>query len=208
MDSTSLYELQRTGAETQPSPMTLSQLYYHFSHDVLDPDIAQQIFLLQLMSSNVDLKKFPEFCQNSLLLLTYIMRLINSCGYSIASEICERFFARSEISICDIGSCEKMTGLHFAVTCVLPKVAEILIKIAGNDTWKLLTMTDHYGNTALHLTRYTNNIPLAKLILDAAGDKALTLLTMKNRCGTTASDLDNPEIKPIMQKYMINSKSI
>ena len=70
--------LQGMESKKKLSPITLSQLYYYFSHDVLLPEIAQYIFSLQCGDSNS-----AEIEQNSKKpkrFVKYIETLISSCG--------------------------------------------------------------------------------------------------------------------------------
>jgi hypothetical protein len=170
----------------QPSPITIAQTYYHFSHDLLLPEITKQIFWLQL--GTVDLAKLPlEIEQNRTSpehFVEYLETLIASCGYLLASELCEYFLKQKEISLCDIQDNDKSTCLHCAYRS--PKVTALLIKIAGNNASTLINMQDIYGYTALHQAAFYNRTEIVTLILDAAGNAASTLLTIQNKNGNTA----------------------
>ena len=179
-----------TSSEIKPSPITFAETYYHFSHDLLLTEIAQQIFLLRLELSDVDLKEFQQSYEHPESLVKYIKKLIDSCGYSLASELCERFFSSTKISICDIKYPNDWAGdrtsLHYAAEKNYPEVIRILIKIAGGDAWKLLTMKDYALWTALHRAAFSNSIESTNFLLDAAGDKVWELLTMRDIGGRTA----------------------
>jgi ankyrin repeat protein len=173
----------------QPSPITLAQTYYHFSHyhfspDLLPSEIVQHIFWLQLGTvylANLPVKieqKSPEP------FVKYLETLITSCGYLLASELCEFFLKHKKISLCDIQDEFKNTCLHWAYRS--SKVMAMLIKIAGNTASTLIAMQNNFSDTALHQTALNNRTENVKLILDAAGDNASTLLAMQNNSGSTA----------------------
>lgn len=167
------------GMENKPSPITFAQIYYHFSHNLLDPDIAQQIFFLQLKSSNVNLEKLSQSCENRESLVEFIKTLIDASGYSFASEVCEQLFLTQKISIFPIVWGENYGYLGYALMERYLDVARILIKIAGDNIWTLLTTRYGYNNqTILHQAASTN-AESVKLILDAVGDKKWELLIMK-----------------------------
>lgn len=169
-------EGRRTELEKQPTPMTLAQLYYHFSHDLeLLPEIAQHIFFLQCGDSN--LTEIEQNCKHPELLVIYIEKLISSCEYLLASEICECYFKHNKISLCDIQNHYKYTCLFYGKN---PKVTQILLKIAGNNVWKLLTIQNTHNATALHFAAGNNYTETIKLLLHAAGDNAYELLAMRN----------------------------
>jgi len=198
--------------QKKPSPFTFAQTYYYLSHDLeLVPDIAQQIFLLHLkLCNNVDLKKFllniSQECNTFLVACTD--ELVKSCGYPLASELCEYLFAHAKISLCPIQDDQrKKTSLFYAITCGFPEVAQLLAKIAGDDALKLLTMrVDAKDNTTLHHTVFAQDKEAVKLVLDLADDKAYTLLTIKGTHGGTAFDCAPQKIKEMMQKYMPTNK--
>jgi ankyrin repeat protein len=169
------------GMETQPS-MTLPQLYYCFSHNLeLLPEITQHIFFLQCGNSN--LAELEQNCKSPELLVNYIETLIDACGDTLASEICECFFKHNKISICDIQDKYKTTCLHLSKS---PNVTQILLKIA-DDTWKLLTIQTSSGFTALHFATCNKDIDNVKLLLDAAGNNVYELIAMQ----TIADQEDN-----------------
>lgn len=211
MDSTPLCELRRTGKEVKNlSPMTLSQLYYHFSHDLgLLPEIIQQIFSLQC--GDVDhtkvLDELKKYSNNPDHFVNYLETLIISCGELLASELCECFFVREKVSICDIQGEYKRTCLHRSKN---PKITQILIKIAGEKAWELLTMQTDYGSTALQVAAYNNRTEIVELLLKAAGTNAQDLIIIQDKLGKTV--LENayvePKIKEVMQKYMTNNTQI
>lgn len=70
---------------SQSKPFTFAQVYYYLSQST-DPDIARNIFFLQLELSNVDLKKLLQSYIVPKSLVKYIKVLIDSCGYPLASE--------------------------------------------------------------------------------------------------------------------------
>jgi hypothetical protein len=173
-----------TSSTDKQSPITMSQLYYHFSHpshDLLLPEITQQIFSLQL--GTVDLADLPLNCKSPESFVKYLEALITSCGYLLASELCECYLKYKEISLCDIQDENKRTCLHKSIS---PKVTEMLIKIAGDTASTLIDMQDKNGETALHYAADNNNTEIVKLLLDAAGDTASTLIDMQNKGGLTA----------------------
>lgn len=139
------------GMENKPSPISLLQTYYHLSHDKLLPEIAQQIFSLHLGLSNVDLKKLPQSCDRPEAFINYINSLIDSCGYSLASELCERFFSGAKISICDIKDSNHWTALHWAANKNNTESVKLLLNAAGNKVGELLAMQNNDGETAFNL---------------------------------------------------------
>ena len=202
----SLCELQRTGKEVKnPSPMTLPQLYYHFSHDVFGSDIAQHI--LSLQCGDVTFEKIKQSSKYPDLLVNYIETLIPACGELLASEICEHYFKHAQISIYDIKDVHKQTSLHLTIN---RKVIQILLRVVGDNAFKLLTIQDDNGWTALHMAAYFSRIKIAKLFLNAAGKKASDLIKLKIENGKTALDLvcDKSEIKEVIQSYVTNNISI
>jgi ankyrin repeat protein len=173
-----------TSSTDKQSPITMSQLYYHFSHpshDLLLPEITQQIFSLQL--GTVDLADLPLNCKSPESFVKYLEALITSCGYLLASELCECYLKYKEISLCDIQDENKRTCLHKSIS---PKVTEMLIKIAGDTASTLIAMQNTSGSTALHWAAWNNRTEIVKLLLEAAGDTASTLLTKQNEYGNTA----------------------
>ena len=167
-------------------PMTAAKTYHYLSHDLLIPEIAQQIFLLQLELSGVDFKKLSQSCEDTESLVRYIKTLIDSCGYPLASGLCEWFFAHTEVLLCTLKDGNNNTPLYYAIKHKYQKVAKILIQIAGDNAWTLLTMQDIYDQTALHWAARNEKTEGVKLILDAAGDNAWTLIAMQNTIGSTA----------------------
>jgi ankyrin repeat protein len=110
----------------------------------------------------------------------YIEKLIFSCGYTLATEICECYFKHNKISICDIQNEDKDTCLHINEN---PKVTHILLKIAGDNAYELITMQNASSETALHehvLIKHKNGLEIIKIILDTANDKKYQLLAMQN----------------------------
>jgi len=190
-----------TRVSSQIKPFTFAQAYHYFSHDLLLPEIAQQIFLLQL--GNINLEKLPESCKDTNSLVEFIAMLTQSWDYPFAGELCERFFSHEKISICDVkkGVLGK-SPLHHAINYGYLNVTRVLIKIAGDKTWTLLAMKDYSGSTALHYVACRNNREGVKLLLDAAGHQAPELIAMKNGYDETAFDLAHITIQKIMQNYM------
>ncbi len=167
--------------EIQPSPITLPQIYYHFSNDLLLPEIAQHILSLQLGDTN--LAKIEQSSKSPEHLVKHIETLIHSCEYLLASEVCTWFFHHAKISICDIQDLKKNTSLHLNKNT---KVAQILIKIAGNNAYTFITMQNINGWTALHSPAMSNNVEMVKLLLDMTGDDASKLTLIQTTEGWTA----------------------
>jgi len=172
-------------SKVKSSPINPSQIYGQLSKLLL-PEIAQQIFLLQLELSGVDFKTFSQSCENNWSLVRYIKTLIDSCGYPLATGLCEWFFAHAKVPLCTIKDVSDNTPLHYAIKHNYQEVAEILIQIADDNAWILLTMRDVYDQTALHWAAQKDRTEGVKLILDAAGDNAWTLLIIQNTIGSTA----------------------
>jgi hypothetical protein len=168
------------------SLMTLSQFYYHFSHDLgLLPEITQQIFSFQCGDVN-HTKVLDELKQSSNDLdrfLKCIEALISACGELLASEICECFFVREKILICDIKNEYKSTCLHHSKN---PKVIQILLRVAGDNAFKLLIMQRSRGCTALHDAAFGAYTETVKLLLSSAGKKVCELLMIQDDTGWTA----------------------
>ena len=192
-----------TPSKDKQSPITLAQTYYHFSrpsHDLLLPEIAQQIFWLQL--GTVDLADLPLKIEQKSPepFVKYLETLIPSCGYLLASELCEYFLKQKGISLCDIQDEYKRTCLHYVDKN--PKVAEMLIKIAGDTASTLIAMQTTYGWTALHWAADNNCTEIVTLLLNAAGDKVQDYMAMKTNDGKTAFDFATPAVKKVIKQYM------
>ncbi len=188
--------------QKQPSPITLPLTYYHFSHDVLPPEIAQQIFVKLFETHGIDLAQLPheieQRCKNDYWLVKYINKLIKLCGYLLASELCERFFPHAKVSIWIEGFPNwKHTPLHYVVEYNCLEVAQILLKIAGDKASTLLTMQDYSGWTALHFAAYKNNTENVKLLLGVAGNKVWELLSMKSNYDSTSLHCANNNTETI-----------
>ncbi len=175
--------LSLSGMESpkQLTPITLPQTYYCLTAELL-PEIAQHIFSLQfdLMSQNFQ-NTIIKNHNDPVNLVEYIKELITSYGYLLASELFEQSFLHAKVSICDIKNYYGQTSLHIAPQKSNDlKIAQILIKIAGKNAWKLLTKKDILGETALHYAIRCSNVEMAKLFFDTAGNNAYKLLAKKN----------------------------
>lgn len=168
-------------APKQVSPI-MPQVYNYFAMN-MDADIAREIFSLQLKTSSVDLVKNPDkFMQ-------FIKTLLNSCDYDLTIKIGKQFFNHTKLSICDIKDRFNVTPLHVAVYTDL-MTTKVLIEIAGNNLWTLLTTKLNASYTIpLHWAVEFGCIDTVKLLLDAAGDKARELLTYQNIRGEIPLDL-------------------
>lgn len=174
------------------SPVTLAQTYHYFAHDIFPPEIAQHIFSFQCDGSSFAkcLNKLEQSISPKRF-IKYIKALIYSGGDMLAIEICESFLKRKNISICDIHNEYNVTCLYLTEN---PKVAQILLRIAGENKDKLLTMQSTMGWTALHSaaqghadmygTDSYNLIQIVELILNAT-DETYNLLTIQDKDGRT-----------------------
>jgi len=134
------------------SPISLAQTYHYFSHDEqLPPEITRQIFFLHLRLNNVDFKELQQSCKDPSALVEYIKSLINSCGYPLASELCERFFSGAQLSICDIKDSNHWTSLHRAANNNRTESVKLLLNAAGDKAGELLAMQNNDGETAFNL---------------------------------------------------------
>lgn len=202
--------------EITPSPMSLPQTYHQLANLLL-PDIAQHIFLLQLKESGVDLAELPKLieqsCKNPTDLVLLINLILSTCGYELAAELFERYFPHATISICDIKDNLEWTPLHVALYCDpesvnIENMVKILIKIAGSHTWKLLSARSIFGKTALHhATRHTvNNAKVIPFLLAVAGDNAQDFIAMQSNNGQTAFEQSSIEIPAFRRMMYLRNK--
>ncbi len=201
---TSTLSLYCMESPKQLTPITLPQTYHYLAGELL-PELAQQIFALQF--GFVDPTKFLNKIEQSVNspkdLVKYINTLIRSCGYLLASELCDWFFHHAKISICDIKNDSGQTSLHYVASYFAgvgdSKIDQILIKIARDNAYKLLTMQCDRGCTALHEAACnTKCVGMVKFFLDTAGDNAFKLLAVQDKYGRTAmheaTQVDNIEV--------------
>ena len=192
--------------DKQLSPITLPQIYRHFS-EVLNQDVARYIFSLQpgsrAIGNNIHLLNDIANTENKMSALIYnISMILNNFGYCYTVERLNRNLLRQEKSIYDIKDSDGRTILHNGFTNVDSiKVLNFFLQIAGDNTWKLLTMQNNKGCTTLHYTYTAWHIESVKLLLNAAGENAQELMDIPNKNGKTAFDIADPEIKELMLQY-------
>ena len=180
--------------ETQEDkPITWAQTYYGLS-EFLIKDIVQLIFSFHLDSSGIDYSNLPALikksCTTSEAFVQFIKTLLKSSNATFATEIFERVLTHTKISICDIkgANWKNLNVLHDAVQHKYPEIVKIILNIARDKTWELLTAKEESsGSTPLHLA-LDNKVPeeIVKSLLKATGDKTETLLTIKDDAGWTA----------------------
>jgi len=181
------------------SPITLPQTYHQLSQLLL-PDVACHIFSLQL--GNIDLTKLPlkieQSCTNLDTLMQLMQALIKSCGYNLVRELFKQFFPRKK-SICLIQNQYGETVLYQVSNDCHIDIAKILLDVAGDKSWELLTKKGRIlRETALHKA---HSDKVAKLLLDAAGNNAWALLTMKDTIGETAL---HTAVNTSVVKFLLN----
>jgi len=180
-----------TSSELKSSPITFAQTYYYLAHEVLLPEITQQIFCLQLKVCGIDLAQLSleikQSCKDPDIFVKLITALIESCGYNLATELCKQFFTYAKISICDIKDKKngKKTALHYAASKDNIEIVKLLLDLAGDNVGTLLTMKG-YSRTALHFAAADGHANIVKLLLDTARDRVWILLTMKDGDNWTA----------------------
>jgi hypothetical protein len=175
--------------ENQPAPITWAQTYYHLS-TFLHPDVIPLIFAFHLDVSGIDYANLPDMIQrsskNPASFVEYIQTLLKSGNYNFVAELLERGFARAKVSICDTKNEGNWTVLHDASCDMCLETVKIVLHLAGNNTWKLLTTKDTNGETAFHCAAYWGRADTITLLLKAAGNNSWELLATKNNYGWTA----------------------
>ena len=203
--------------DNQLASITWTQTYHQLS-DLLLPDIMPIIFSFHCYASGIDYANLPdlikESCRSPLSFMRSIQKLLESDNDHLATEIFERGFAHTKVSICNIKSGFNSTVLHFAIGDGCPKIVAIILTIAGDNKWELLTAKSIInGYTALHCVATQGskieglfviptqiNIEMATLLLDAAGKRAQELMDI-GKGGITAFKIASPEIKEVMKTY-------
>jgi hypothetical protein len=190
----------------QLSPLTWSQTYHHLSKLLL-PELMPLIFSQHCYASGIDYADLPALikksCESPLSFIQSIKTLLESGNDVFATEIFERGFAHTQVSICDIKDRDNWTVLHRASSCEYPNVVKIILHIAGDKTWKLLITKSHHGNTSLHYAG--GSAEIVSLLLNAAGDNVWTLLATKDISGDTALHYAAFYDKPEMVKLLLNA---
>ena len=178
--------------ETQEDkPITWAQTYYGLSK-FLTKDVMPLIFSFHLDASGIDYKDLPTLIKESSKSAEKCVKtmhtFLNSDNHNLVAEIFERAFAHEKVSICDIkDDWYGWNVLHEAVHKQHLEIVKIILNIAGDKTWELLTAkTKYLGRNPLHLALDGKDTEIIKLLLKAAGDKTWTLLTIKNNDGWTA----------------------
>jgi len=170
----------------------LPQMHYHISHDFLPQKIVQ--FLSpQLTINGIDPVQSPELIEQSYAKLitsvSYLKQLCESCSNNVALKKFKVMLCQQQVSICDIKDIHSRTILHIAGIDNNPILAQMIIKVAGNNVWTLLSTKDSWsGSTPLHLAAEYGCIETVKLLLDAAGDRAIELLKYQNLLGEIPLD--------------------
>ena len=190
-------------------PFTFAQTYHYLS-EFLVKDVVRLIFSLHLDVNGIDYKKLPDLikqsCTNPSLFMNTLDILLQSGNDTLATEIFERGFAHTQVSICDIKDKDGRTVLHEAMWYRRSKIIKIILNIAGDKTWTLLTTRSSFGNTTLHYAAMDNHIAHILLLLNAAQDKAQELMDIGSVNGNTAFDIAMPEAKAVMEKYRKNNQ--
>ena len=169
-------------------PITFAQIYYRLA-EFLHPDVMPLILSFHLNASGIDYKNLPDLIKerskSADAFVQFIDRLLKPGNHTLVAEIFERAFAHEKVSICDIkNDSNGMNVLHEASANQHPEVVKIILNIAGNKTWELLTAKSKtlgripLHNAAMHV--YGKRIGIVKLLLEAASDKTWTLLTIKD----------------------------
>jgi ankyrin repeat protein len=170
------------------SPISLP-MTYHYLRNFLLPEVVQLIFSFHL--GNVDLAqiKTEQICKDPGSLVKSIQLTLASCDSRLTIELYKQYLCN--ISLFNIKNSYNETPLHSVIQNIKDakyclNLAQILIKIADNNTWPLLSMQDEDNETALHPAARNGHTEVVKVLLDAAGDNAWTLLTMRDKDNETA----------------------
>lgn len=205
----------------QLAPITWAQTYHCLS-ELLHLDVMPLIFSFHLYTSGIDYEKLPTLIKDSYespsLFIKLVDKLLKLGNDTLVTELFERGFHHTNVSICGIRSVFNSTILHFAIDDGDQKSIKIILNIAGDKTWELLTVKSKCnGFTALQCAAYKNHntfdwkntppldklkeqIEIIELLLDAAGERAEELMDI-GRGGITAFYIASPEIKEVMKKY-------
>lgn len=151
----------------QLSPITWAQTYHHLS-ELLLPELMPLIFSLHLYASDIDYKNLPTLieksCESPKSFVDSVDIFLKSGHYTLVAEIFERSFAHTKVSICDIKDKYNWTVLHQAVACNHPNIVKIILNIAGDKKWKLLTTQKVNGHIALYYAIYMGHIEIVNLL--------------------------------------------
>ena len=176
--------------DNQLTPITFAQTYHYLSK-FLVKDVVRLIFSLHLDASGIDHAELPtliKLCYNNpCSFVNSIYRLLKPGNHSLVTEIFKRDFTHTELSIC--ASRDYWNGstiLHNATRSLCPVIVTIILNIAGNDKYMLLTRNDNSSDSALHLAAYYHSPDIVNLLLNAAGDNKWPILTAKNNTHNTA----------------------
>jgi ankyrin repeat protein len=192
---------------SKSSPITLPQIYFYFSQELLS-DIAGYILALLMRNDIHRINKPILFHPPIPEIVRGIHAQLNTYGYLFMVEKLSRnLFCKQNISICAIKNSNSATLLHEAARLGYTKDVKLYLQVAGKDKIKLLkTQTIFGGSTALHEACLRNNIDLIKILLDAAGDDAQELIHLQNNEKETALEIGSVEAQAIMRQYLKNNR--
>ena len=194
----------------QDKPVTWAQTYHGLSKFLIK-DVMPLIFSFHLASSNIDYANLPSLIKKSSKSAEKCVKtmntFLNSDNYNLVAEIFKRGFAHEKVSICDIkDDWYGWNVLHDAVFDQHLEVVKIVLNIAGDKTWELLTAkTKCLGRIPLHLASDDKDTEIIKLLMKAAGDKTWMLLTMKDNDDLTALHFAARHRSPEMVKLLLNT---
>ena len=194
----------------EDKPITFAQIYHRLA-EFLHPDVMPLIFSFHLDASGIDYVNLPTLIKESSKSAEKCVKtmhtFLNSDNYTLVAEIFERAFAHEKVSICDIKD-DGMAGT-FCMMLYIPQyleVVKIILNIAGDKTWELLTAkTKYLGVFHCICASDGKDTEIVKLLLKAAGDKTWTLLTIKDNDGWTALHYAAKNDSTEMVKLLLNA---
>jgi hypothetical protein len=190
MESDQIIELPQSTPTHHLSPISLP-VTYHYLRNFLHREIIQ---LIVSFYRDIDFAeiKIEQICKDSNSFIKSIQTTLASYGSALTPELYKLHLCN--VSLCDIKNFYGETPLGYVIKNIkdaksCSDLVQILIKIAGNNAWRLLSEQDEYRHTVLHTAASLGYTDVIKFLLNAAGNNTWTLLTMENKYSNTALHL-------------------